>query len=459
MMSYNLLELIFTRIAYLVLGLISATAVGSISFMVWMFLVKGTSKFYIKYSMIMLKVTMLGFVLPLLPFGVVQVLNVAETRHRNLFLAAPVAKYLMAAAVLWIAVMLCMIVRWVLQSRSKRFLCSANKPVMEDDIRETVEKWKKRLSIQKKTTLFYNELVTSPMIIYNRGYQILIPVYPIRKEQLNIALLHELVHLKHGDILLKKYMLVINALHSINPFCYWLRTRMTNWMEAYCDYICCEIGGDEFDCKEYFSCILSLKEQSEEKLWKNMACSLFDGNNTLQFRLDMLKLTKEVDILPLHKRAAAAAVCLVVVLVLTSGTVSYGLNCWVEHTMVYQKVEQDKADFEEVARDDIFGGAQVQYLEESIVGARESTDFSMEPGKIYVCNLPDGNQGMLSLFAEGDCGKCQLGYVTEDGRTMCMEGFGDLAVGLQEEPDTVRQVFIKNCEEDSIPIELIIHDN
>ena len=175
--------------------------------------------------------------------------------------------------------------------------------------------------------------------------------------------------------------------------------------------------------------------------------------------MEMLKLTKEVDILPLHKRAAAAAVCLVVVLVLTSGTVSYGLNCWVEHTIVYQKVEQDKADFEEVARDDIFGGAEVQYLEESIVGARESTDFSMEPGKIYVCNLPDGNQGMLSLFAEGDCGKCQLGYVTEDGRIMCMEGFGDLAVGLQEEPDTVRQVFIKNCEEDSIPIELIIHDN
>lgn len=74
-----MIELIFTRIAYLVLGLISATAVGSISLMVWMFLVKGTSKFYIKYSMIMLKVTMLGFVLPLIPFGAAQILSLEET--------------------------------------------------------------------------------------------------------------------------------------------------------------------------------------------------------------------------------------------------------------------------------------------------------------------------------------------------------------------------------------------
>lgn len=454
-----MLELILTRIAYLALGLISATAAGSISLIVWMFLVKGTSKFYIKYSMIMLKVTMLGFVLPLISFCGVQVLNLSETRHRYLFLTAPVAKCLMAAAVLWIVVMISMIIRWVLQNRNKRFLCSANKPIMDEEVRETVEKWKQKLNLQKKTTLFYNELITSPMVLYNRGYQILIPVYPIKKEQLSIALLHELVHIKHGDILFKKCMLVVNAIHSLNPFCYWLRSRMIKWMEAYCDYISCEIGAEEFDRKEYFSCILALKEQKKEKRWKNVACSLFDENNALQFRLDILKKTKEVDILPLHKRAAVAAVCLAALLVLSAGTVSYGLGCWVEHTMVYQKVEQDKADFKETARDDIFGGVEVQYLEESIVGARESADFAMEPGKIYVCNLPNGYQGILSLFVEGDCGKYQLGYVMEDGRMMCAEGSGDLVVQFQEEPDMIRQVFIKNCEEDSVPIELIIHDN
>lgn len=365
----------------------------------------------------------------------------------------------MVAAVLWIAVMLFMTARWILQSRNKRFLCSASKPVMDKEIRETVDKWKKRLNIRKKTTLFYNELVTSPMIIYNRGYQILIPVYPIKKEQLNIALLHELVHLKNGDILLKKCMLVVNALHSLNPFCYCLRNRMTKWMEAYCDYICCETGMDEFDRKEYFSCILALKEQGEEKKWKNMACSLFNGNNTLQFRFDMLKMTKELEILPLHKRAAIAAVCLAAVLVLSSSTVSYGLNCWAEHTMTCQKVEQDKADFKETPQDAVFDGVQIQYLDESIVGKMESTDFDMEPGMVYVCNFPDRNQGILSLFAEGDCGKYQLGYVTEDGRMMCMEGAGDLVVQMQEESDTIRQVFIKNCEENSVPIEFIIHDN
>ncbi len=459
MMSYNLLGLIFTQIAYLVTGLISATAAGSISLIIWMFLVKGTSKFYIKYSMIMLKVTMLSFILPLITFCVVQVLNLEETRHRYLFLTAPVAKYLMVAAVLWIVVMISVIIRWVSQNRNKRFLCSANKPIMDEEIREIVEKWKKKLNLQKKTTLFYNELITSPMVIYNKGYQILIPVYPIQKEQLSIAVLHELVHIKHGDIPFKNCMLAVNALHSLNPLCYWLRSRMVKWMEAYCDYVSCEIGADEFDRKDYFSCILALKEQRKEEEWKNVACSLLDENNALQFRLDMLKKTKEVEIFSVHKRAAVAGMCLAAVLVVSSGTVSYGLNCWVEHSIAYQKVEQMRADFKEMAQDAVFDGAKVRYLDENIVGSRKSTDFAMEPGVIYVCNLPDGYRSVLSLFAEGDYGKYQLGYVTGGGKTMCMEGAGDIVVQLQEEQDTIRQVFIKNCEEDSVSIELIIHDN
>lgn len=459
-MSYDFLEIVFTKIAYLVTGLVSASLAGTISFLIWMSLTRVASKFCIKYSVVLLRITMLSFILPLLFFGVLQVWRIPDGGHRRIFLIAPVAKYIMLVSVLWIFVMLCITLYRILQSRSKRYLCIANKPVLDENIIAIAEKWKDRLNIRQKTTLFYNELVASPMLIYNKGYQILLPVYPIEEEQMNIVLLHELVHLKHGDILLKKCMLIINALHAINPFSYWSRKQMTQWMEADCDHTCCEVGKDEFDRREYFSCILALKEESIEKAWKDTACSLFDGCNTLQFRFNMLKQMKGEGLLSLQKKAAVMMVCSVLVFVLSSGTVSYGLNCWVESAAAAEKVSNsDEASFGEATQEGIFDGAKKIELDESAIGSMESTDFTIKPGEIYVCNVPQESDGVIVSMITCESGMYQFGYVTDQGRVKCTDHSGDMVVRISGDEAVIEQIFIKNNGNDDIPVEWIVHRN
>lgn len=458
-MSYNFLSYLCENAVYLILGVLSATLAGTIGCLIWLFLMKGTAKFYVKYAMVIVRTIVACFLIPLLPFGAAQVLEIVMAEKRMIMLTVPLMKFVLVLVLAWTAAVVYVAGGWLSQNGGKRYLCSANRPVSNPMIKEIMDKWKKKLKIKKKVTLYYNREVTSPCVVYNKGYQILIPTYPMTEEELNIALLHELMHLKHGDIILKKVVFFVNIIHALNPVSYWMRNQINQWIEIDCDHACCEWGKEEFSRREYFSCILELKERSKRTEWENPVFGLFGGRNLLDFRHEMLKIIKGEKLIPFRKHVAMVSVSSAVIIMLSFGVVSTGVGCLVEYTLAYAKENNEAVDFKEAKANEFFCSEKVNYLDGNVVDQMESTDFFAEPGEMYVCCLPEQDGGFITVFVGCGNGEYQAGYVTEADKVMYIEGSGETGVHFQTEENSSKQVFIKNSSDKNIPIEFIVHEN
>lgn len=64
---------------------------------------------------------------------------------------------------------------------------------------------------------------------------IMIPEIPMTEIELNMAISHELIHIKHHDIKIKFLCLLVMILHWFNPLCYFLCSEFNNVSEFFCD--------------------------------------------------------------------------------------------------------------------------------------------------------------------------------------------------------------------------------
>ena len=66
LMSYNILYFFKENSISLLIGIFSANLVGSIGYVIWLFLQRGTAKFYVSKGISYLKIILGSFILPLL---------------------------------------------------------------------------------------------------------------------------------------------------------------------------------------------------------------------------------------------------------------------------------------------------------------------------------------------------------------------------------------------------------
>ncbi len=94
---------------------------------------------------------------------------------------------------------------------------------------------KDALHITKEISLYYQNGLSSPMLVGLLRPRILLPTCTYTNDQFSFILRHELTHYKHRDLWYKFIFLLANALHWFNPIIYLLNKNASLTMELYCD--------------------------------------------------------------------------------------------------------------------------------------------------------------------------------------------------------------------------------
>lgn len=165
----------------------------------------------------------------------------------------------------------------IIQNRREKniYLTGSGKPINQD-LEEIFSEIKRELNIKQHVRLICSEYCLSPMTC-----GILFPIvwFPIYKKDVDKAsyqymIRHELMHIKHHDILIKYLSLLVIALHWFNPLSFLLYYEISCIGEMCCDSNVLE-GQAEDACKEYGELLLQIatrKTTSDRKsLFMNMA--------------------------------------------------------------------------------------------------------------------------------------------------------------------------------------------
>ncbi|MCM1157907.1 MAG: M56 family metallopeptidase [Bacteroidales bacterium] len=460
-MNYKMImEFITVHSAYVVPGVLSATIAGSVAYGIWLFLSRRTAKFYITHSMLLIRLCFFCFLAPLIPFGIFQIREwTGVFNGREMIISTDkLGLVMLYTTMIWMLITAVILVyRWI-HYQGKCRLCRENKPVEDREILEMVENWQKALGIKKKVALYCNGHISSPALLYHKGYQILLPELSMTKNEMNIVILHELMHLKHGDIRLKNNAFVVNAIHSFNPIAYHLRKELTIWEEVNCDRACCEAGKGSFTVKEYFSAIVQLKEKSLAKRNEtDTLCCLNEDIKLLEFRVDMAAGIKGEKRKIRIAEVIFAVLLAVSVMFVSSTVVAKGFTVLVDKTLETHEIDAGgSAALRETSVRALFGDADMPVYEEEISGRTEETKITLAPGEVMAFVLPECGNGVSCIGLVQEEAKYQFGIIDDREQVLYAESADTIHVEYPMRDGHGRYFFVRNMGETEQKLEIFI---
>ncbi|MDR2610266.1 MAG: DUF4825 domain-containing protein [Clostridiales Family XIII bacterium] len=154
-----------------------------------------------------------------------------QTIAQNANPGSPFSRWLNAAAVVWpLGVAVFLFINILGYLRFRRGLKKKNMPAREQETALL-----RQLRPKRAPVLFRNPAAPTPMLIGVFRPAIILPDKEYGDTQIENILLHELAHLKRGDIVVKWLMTFANALHWFNPLVYVTRREMNRACELSCD--------------------------------------------------------------------------------------------------------------------------------------------------------------------------------------------------------------------------------
>ena len=167
---------------------------------------------------------------------------------------------------------------------------------------ELFYKIKKEMEIKKRVELVCSEYCNSPM---TSGILSSVMIFPKWEDSIDVnkyeyMLRHELVHIKHYDLLIKYIGLLVMAVHWYNPLVYIMFHEISVISEMYCDSVV--IGGKgEGERKQYGELILKLAVQNEFTTKGQFFIGMANGRSKWVYKrriLEMKRDTKYKVVLP-----------------------------------------------------------------------------------------------------------------------------------------------------------------
>lgn len=451
------LDFCFNHVFFLMIGIIGSNLTGSLAYGIWLLLSKGVAKFTVKYEMIYLRIVIFCYLAPMIlaigaGFSSDAGLLVLESWVNNKLVGA-----LLLLEVIWICSVVGVFTYRYREYVDLRFICFFNKPVKDRRIWELAEKRKKQLGIRQKYMLFYNEEITSPGIIYRKGYQILLPTYELTMRELDTVFLHEMMHLKHGDVVTKDLAFVVNALFAFNPLTHQLREHIQKWAEVSCDWACNQAKDEEVSRREYFNSILRLKLRSDQnqKNKKNTMFALFEEESMLEFRVDMV-LDRQEFVPQFRRVVAISGALLMAMLVFAHLSVKVVAGCR-EISTVYVEEEVDQPEvMEEMGEIPAFDGENVIYFPGNIIGSEESMAFVVKPGEIWVFNLFEQISDTLVVNVRNTNKICKYGLIDDSNEIVFVKEIS-CRIAPFDLKGNEKQFFIKNTGDKDYEVDLMMY--
>lgn len=144
--------------------------------------------------------------------------------------------------------------------------------IKEDTWTAISEKIIKEYKCNKKIHIVGNPEIFEPCVIGIKEYYIIILAKLIGRltiDEIEFILRHEFFHIKHNDVLVRFFMIILTSFHWFNPMFYFLRQNLYECIEINCDEaVTCYF--DEEKRISYCELIIKIAEESKQyKLWKS----------------------------------------------------------------------------------------------------------------------------------------------------------------------------------------------
>ena len=180
--------------------------------------------------------------------------------------------------ILWLTVAVIMLSGGIRKMHrfKKQILNSSN----SDVDRETLElflQYRNRLKVRGRINLRTSEYIKTPLAFGLINPLVILPETDMSADEKRLAFIHELTHIKNGDLWLKCFASVISAVHWFNPFAYLLRRKLSVISEEYCD-----------------ECVIKKMEKEERFLYGNLILKVVSDISMPQFCSTLSAPTKNI---------------------------------------------------------------------------------------------------------------------------------------------------------------------
>lgn len=382
-----------------------------------------------------------------------------------------------AVAIVWFIVVIAMILFFVLGDLHWNLKRRDN--ILEEDpiVVEIFQRVCKSLDIPEgNVKLYRNVLVNTPLIIGWFHPEVLLPENNYTPQDLELIFFHELSHYKHGDLLFKKFVIIVILIHCINPIAFFLLFRTVNlWSECMADLSALEISGNLHRASRYYNRIVELIPHSKNAKQDSLFISTLSKDSKLLARRMnfMLKYLKTKPAGKVFAAVVAAA------FVMMSATTAYASGKTVAdmHNIIYQNTEDqlnEASDSSEpipgtdvVTEDgmvehycnvedlDMTNMQIVSFPDEDMVlwtaGVYYGIDWDVEANTRYVSGdytVKSGGTIAASVTLIPTNKTCWLGIMNDHGTARYVEGAGALAHKFKIAETCKYRVFVQNNYKD-----------
>ncbi len=186
---------------------------------------------------------------------------------------------------------------------------------------EIFYKIKKEMGIKKKVELICSEYCNSPMTSGILSFILIFPKWTEDTEEnkYEYMLRHELVHIKHHDLLIKYIGLLVMAVHWYNPFVYIMFHEISVISEMYCDSIVVGGKGEE-ECRKYGDLILKLAAQNKFANKRQFFIGMADSRDKWVYKRRILEMKRA------KKYKAMLPVVMTVVICMVGGITTFAYD-------------------------------------------------------------------------------------------------------------------------------------
>lgn len=146
-----------------------------------------------------------------------------------------------------------MISYWIFKRRKEK----ERVRIVEEDILDEI---KRELRIEQDIAVYHSKDIDSPMLVGIFRPVIYVPDKQLEPAAVKMVYRHELMHLKHKDLLYKWFGIFVNAIHWFNPFVYLMFRQLSQACELHCDMAVTWMF-DKAEQQLYMNTILDLVEQ------------------------------------------------------------------------------------------------------------------------------------------------------------------------------------------------------
>jgi bla regulator protein BlaR1 len=215
-------------------------------------------------------------------------------------------------AMLWFAVAVILLLRLGIGAlRLNRRL--ARERAASPELLDLIETLRLESGTRRKLRVIETPLVESPCLFGLLRAKLLLPVgfaERLTKTELSHVMLHELAHLKRGDLVINGIMAVARAAHWFNPVVWLLFRRMRLLRELACDRLVLEMRrADSADARAYGETLLKLINSFSSRAITAPTIGILENEQSVEARLHQIAI-----FVPHPRRISATGILVIGVL-------------------------------------------------------------------------------------------------------------------------------------------------